>query len=63
MYFGRCNLTTCRYNVEHYCTDRKHRNECLSVKRNKAYSLIKGNKEVLDNVIDEGEKIWQVQTK
>lgn len=57
MYFGRCNLTTCRYNVEHYCTDKDHRHECLSVKRNKAYSLIEGNKEVLDNVIDEGEKI------
>lgn len=32
---GRCDFTTCRYNFDHKCTDKRHRQECVEVKHDK----------------------------
>lgn len=49
---GRCNFTTCRYNFGHNCTDRQHRNECISVKHNKWLMRDKDNKAIMDKVVE-----------
>jgi hypothetical protein len=32
MTYGRYTYTYCRYNVDHKCTDKRHRQECIEAK-------------------------------
>lgn len=52
MTYGRCTFTYCRYNVDHNCTYRQHRLECISVKHNKWLMRDKENKAIMDKVIE-----------
>lgn len=50
MTYGRCTFTYCRYNVDHKCTDQRHRQECISVKHNKWYMKDEFNRKLMENV-------------
>lgn len=50
MTYGRCNLTTCRYNFDHKCTDKRHRQECIEVKHSKWYMKDEYKRKIMGNV-------------
>lgn len=55
MTYGRCTYTYCRYNVDHKCTDQRHRQECISVKHNKWYMKDEFNRKLMENIKEDEE--------
>ncbi len=59
MTYGRCNLTTCRYNFDRKCTDKWHRQQCVEAKHSEQANETEYKRMIADMVVEE----WQMNDK